>query len=86
MGNIQDKIDTIDADLRRKMCTKQSDLKIALSIPVIEFMSAATILAEMGNYRNFSLPEQLASYFRIVPFASQSANKLHAGCITKAWL
>jgi transposase len=83
MGNIQDKIDTIDADLRRKMCRKQSDLKIALSIPGIEFMSATTILAEIGNYRNFSSPEQLASYFGIVPFVSQSADKLHTGCITK---
>jgi len=83
MGNIQDKIDTIDADLRRKMCRKQSDLKIALSIPGIEFMSATTILAEIGNYRNFSSPEQLASYFGIVPFVNQSADKLHTGCITK---
>jgi transposase len=83
MGNLQDKIDTIDADLRRKMSTKQNDLKIVMSIPGIEFTSATTILAEIGNYRNFSSPEQIASYFGIVPFVSQSADKLHTGCITK---
>jgi transposase len=69
--------------MKRKMSTKQNDLKIAMSIPVIEFTSAATILAEIGNYRNFSSPEQLASYFGIVPFVSQSADKLNTGCITK---
>ncbi len=83
IGNVQDKINAIDADLKRKMSTKQKDLKIAMSIPGIEFTSAATILAEIGNYRNFSSPEQLASYFGIVPFVNQSADKLHNGCITK---
>ena len=83
IGSVQDKINAIDADLKRKMSTKQKDLKIAMSIPGIEFTSAATILAEIGNYRNFSSPEQLASYFGIVPFVNQSADKLHNGCITK---
>ena len=80
---MQDKINAIDADLKRKMNTKQKNLKIAMSILGIEFTSAATILAEIGNYRNFSSPEQLASYFGIVPFVNQSADKLHNGCITK---
>ena len=83
MGRVQDKINAIDTDLKRKMSTKQNDLKIAMSIPGIEFTSATTILAEIGNYRNFSSSEQLASYFGIVPFVNQSADKLHTGCITK---
>jgi transposase len=83
IGSVQDKINAIDTDLTRKMSTKQNDLKIAMSIPGIEFTSAATILAEIGNYRNFSSSEQLASYFGIVPFVNQSADKLHSGCITK---
>jgi transposase len=83
MGSVQDKINAIDKDLKRKMSTKQNDLKIAMSIPGIEFTSAATILAEIGNYRNFNSSEQLASYFGIVPFVNQSADKLHNGCITK---
>jgi transposase len=57
LGSVQDKIDRIDADLKRKMSTRQSDLKIAMSIPGIEFTSAATILAEIGNYRDFSSPD-----------------------------
>jgi len=83
MGCVQDKIDRIDMDLKRKIITRQSDLKIAMSIPGIEFTSAATILAEIGNYRDFSSPEQMASYFGIVPFVNQSTDKLHTGCITR---
>ena len=83
MGRVQDKIDRIDTDLKSKIITRLNDLKIAMSIPGIEFTSAATILAEIGNYRNLSSPEKLASYFGIVPFVNQSANKLHTGCITK---
>ncbi len=83
IGCVQDKIDKIDMDLKRKISTRQNDLKIAMSIPGIEFTSAATILAEIGNYRNYNSPEQLASYFGIVPFVNQSADKLHTGCITK---
>jgi transposase len=83
MGCVQDKIDKIDTDLKRKISTRQNDLKIAMSIPGIEFTSVATILAEIGNYRNFSSSEQLASHFGIVPFVNQSADKLHTGCITR---
>ena len=66
MGHVQDKIDRIDMDLKSKIITRLNDLKIAMSIPGIEFTSAATILAEIGNYRNFSSPEKLASYFGLV--------------------
>lgn len=83
VDDVQDKIDRIDTDLKRKMNTRQKDLKIAMSVPGIEFTSAATILAEIGDYRNFATPDQLASYFGIVPFVNQSADKLHTGCITK---
>jgi transposase len=83
MGKVQDKINAIDSDLKSRMSSKQNDIKIAMSIPGIEFISAATILAELGNYRDFRSSEQLASYFGIVPFVNQSADKLHNGCITK---
>ncbi len=83
MASIQDKINAIDADLKNRVSVKQKDIKIAMSIPGIGFTSAATILAELGNYRNFRSSEQLAPYFGIVPFVNQSADKLHNGCITK---
>lgn len=57
IGSVQDKIAKIDADLSRKFVAKLNDLKIAMSIPGIQFTSAATILAEIGDYRSFSSPE-----------------------------
>ena len=83
MNGVQDKIDRIDADLKSKISTRSNDVKIAMSIPGIGFTSAATILAEIGDYRNFATSEQLASYFGIVPFVNQSAGKLNTGCITR---
>jgi transposase len=41
------------------------------------------LLAEIGNYRDFSSPEKMAAYFGIVPSVSQSAGTLHTGSITK---
>jgi len=83
IGYVRIKIDKIDADLNRRSIAKLNDLKIAKSIPGIQFTSAVTILAEVGDYRNFSSPEKLASNFGIVPFVNQSAGNLHTGCIAK---
>jgi transposase len=83
MNAVQSKIDELDLDIRNKINSRLNDLKIAMSVPGIEFISATTILAEIGDYRNFSTPKQLASYFGIVPFVNQSAGKLHTGSITK---
>jgi hypothetical protein len=86
MGCVQDKIDKLDMDLKRKISTRQNDLKIAMSIPGIEFTSAATILAKIGNYRNFSSPEQLASYFGIVPFCKPICEQATYWMYHETWL
>lgn len=83
MNAVQSKIAELDLDIHNKINPRLNDLKIAMSIPGIEFISATTILAEIGDYRDFSTPKQLASYFGIVPFVNQSAGKLHTGSITK---
>jgi len=41
------------------------------------------LLAEIGDYQDFSSPEKMAAYFGIVPSVSQSAGRLHTGSITK---
>ena len=86
MGSIQDNINRIDADLRKRTSSRLNDLKIAMSIPGIEFTSAVTILAEIGDYRDFRSPEQLASYFGIVtfrqPICGQIAYRMH----NKTWI
>jgi len=58
-------------------------MKIALSMPGMGFVSASTILAEIGDFRDFSSPDKLAAYCGLVPSVYQSAGKLINGHITK---
>ena len=61
----------------------EEDLKIVLSVPGMGLISAATILAEMGDFRDFPSADKMAMYFGIVPSVYQSAGKLRTGKITK---
>jgi transposase len=56
---------------------------IALSIPGMGFISACTILAEIGDFRDFSSSNKLAAYCGLVPSVYQSAGKMINGHITK---
>jgi len=80
---VEEKIDMIEAEIASRIRPREDDLKIAMSIPGIDFISGATVLAEIGNYQDFSSPEKMAAYFGIVPSFNQSAGKLHTGSITK---
>jgi len=65
------------------MNDKEGDHRIARSIPGIGCTAAVTILAELGDYRDFNSPDALASWAGMVPSVYQSANKLRTGSITK---
>ena len=58
-------------------------MKIAMSVPGIGFTAATTILAEIGNFKDFSTPERLSAWCGLVPSVYQSADKLLTGSITK---
>lgn len=77
------RIKNIDAEISSRMKAKDEDLKIAMSIPGIGFVSGSTLLAEIGNYRDFKTPDKLASWTGIVSSVYQSADKLSLGRITK---
>ena len=77
------KLDEIDYEIKHRISGRREDLQIAMSVPGIGFKAASTILAEIGNYRDFSTPDELASRCGIVPNVYQSADKLLTGSITK---
>jgi transposase len=81
--SVEQQIDMIEAEVASRIVSRNEDLEIARSIPGIDFISGATLLAEIGDYRDFSSPEKMAAYFGIVPSVSQSAGRLHTGSITK---
>jgi transposase len=83
IASINQKIKEVDAEIQSRIVNRQRDLEIAMSIPGIDFVSGVTILAEIGNYRDFTSPEQIAAYFGLVPYVYQSAGKLYTGPITK---
>lgn len=83
IDSVNQKIHEIDEEIQSRIQNRQKDLEIVMSVPGIDFVSGVTILAEIGNYRDFSSPEMLASYFGLVPYVYQSGGKLYTGPITK---
>ncbi|MDW7728326.1 MAG: IS110 family transposase, partial [Candidatus Methanoperedens sp.] len=81
--SIDDRVKNFDAEISSRMKAKTEDLKIAMSIPGIGFVAGSTILAEIGDYRDFETPDKLAAWTGIVSSVYQSANKLSLGRITK---
>jgi transposase len=80
---INKNIAEIDANISNQIAIRKEDMKIALSMPGMGFVSASTILAEIGDFRDFSSPDKLAAYCGLVPSVYQSAGKLINGHITK---
>ncbi len=80
---VDSRIKNMDAEISSRMKAKDEDLKIAMSMPGIGFISGSMILAEVGNFKDFKTPDKLASWTGIVSSVYQSANKLSLGRITK---
>ncbi len=76
-------ITEIDAKISDQISMRNEDMRIALSMPGMGFISASTILAEIGDFRDFSSANKLAAYCGLVPSVYQSAGKLINGHITK---
>ena len=81
--SIQRRIDELEGEIKNRIASRREDLKIAMSIPGIGFTSAVTILAEIGDFKDFAKAEQLAAWAGLVPAVYQSDDKLVTGSITK---
>jgi transposase len=58
-------------------------MEILISVPGIGELGAAILLAEIGNFKNFSSGNKLASWLGLVPNVYQSTDKYYNGRITK---
>jgi transposase len=63
-----------------KIINMKGNFNVSSSIGEI---SAATLIAEIENFKDFSSGDRLASWLGIVPNVYQSADKYHNGRITK---
>jgi len=59
------------------------EMKILKSVPGVGNIGAFTLLAEIGDFSDFSSGDKLASWLGLVPNVYQSADKLRTGSITK---
>ncbi len=83
MEEIQKKIKNLDTEIVSRIERMKEDVEIAMSIPGIAFTSASSILAEIGNYRDFANGSKLAAWCGLAPTVYESADKLITGSITK---
>lgn len=60
IDDLSEKIKILDAEISIKVKPFEEDLNILLSVPGIGLTSAATILAEMGDYRDFASADKMA--------------------------
>ncbi len=59
------------------------EMEILMSVPGIGELGAAILLAEIGNFKDFSSGNKLASWLGLVPNVYQSTDKYYNGRITK---
>ena len=59
------------------------EMEILMSVPGIGELGAATLIAEIDNFKDFSSGDKLASWLGVVPNVYQSADKSYNGKITK---
>jgi transposase len=80
---IQKNMEELEAEIRKRIAPLRKNLAIVMSVPGIGFISAAVILAEIGDFNDFDKAEQLAAWCGLVPSVYNSADKNYTGRITK---
>ncbi|MFA6331723.1 MAG: IS110 family transposase [Methanoregula sp.] len=85
MAHINEHIHALDEQIVARISEQDRvrDIEIACSIPGVSVTTAVTVLAEIGDYRDFKKAERLASWAGLVPSVYQSAGKNYSGKITK---
>jgi hypothetical protein len=76
-------MEKLSLEVLKRVQQKSKDLAIVMSIPGIGFTSASVILSEIGNYRDFQTPDQLAKWCGLNPGENESAGKKKKCGITK---
>jgi transposase len=83
LDNLETKVETMSHEILGRTLKKSKDLAIVMSVPGISFVAGSIILSEIGDYRDFRTPEQLAKWCGLVPGLNESAGKKKSCGITK---
>jgi len=80
---LDNQIETLMQRVHQCVARQTRLLRILTSVPGIGYIAAVTLIAEIGNFTNFSSGDKLASWVGLVPTVNQSADHLRMGAITK---
>lgn len=81
---LDDEIESLEKEIfSYAYSNHKREMEILMSVPGIGELGAATLLAEIGNFKDFSTGDKLASWLGVVPNVYQSADKFYNGRITK---
>ena len=83
LDNLENKVEKTSQEILNRTLKKSKDLAIVMSVPGISFVAGSIILSEIGDYRDFKTPEQLAKWCGLVPGLNESAGKKKPCGITK---
>ena len=82
--SLDDEIEALEKEIfNYAYINHKREMEILMSVPGIGELGAATLIAEIGNFTDFSSGDKLASWPGIVPNVYQSADKYYNGRITK---
>jgi transposase len=70
--------------LLRERLAGAPEVVLLTTIPGVGFLTAATLVAELGDPRRFGRAAQVSTYFGLVPRVRASADVAHYGRITRA--
>ena len=82
--HLDDEIEILEREIFNYVYQKHKrEMEILMSVPGIGEIGAATLIAEIGDFSDFSSGDKLASWLGVVPNVYQSADKFYNGRITK---
>jgi transposase len=82
IGEAGHHVEALTARLHERL-DGDADMYLLMSIPGVGFITAATLVAELGDWRRFSRATQVSACFGIVPSVRASASAAHYGHITR---
>jgi len=82
LATIENEIELLDSVLV-KLGYSNDKIKLLMTLPGVDYNTALSVLAALGDINRFSEADKVAGYLGLVPSTKQSANKCYYGRITK---
>lgn len=68
----------------QKEARQNETIRLLMTLPAVGYVTAVTVVAEVGDFNDFDKPEKLASFSGLVPRQRSSGERVKYGSITNA--